>query len=126
MRKNFVIGFIVLTFMVLNLAASVSAAEKSVMPAATSMPTHTTATPTPQVTSVEGTVMNMNTLPSTPSLKLMLANGQPSLIQLDRLTTTVWKGSQSIDLTQLAAGQKVKVRYTAKNGKRVANSIEIK
>ncbi len=125
MKKNFTMGLI-LTFMVLGLAPLAFAVEKSVAPVTASMPTHTTATATPQVTSVEGTVVSIDMLSSTPTLKLTLASGQLSSVQLDRLATTVWKGSQPIGLTQLTAGQKVKVRCKAKNGKQIANSIEIK
>ena len=121
MEKNFTVG-LTLTFAVCCVTPLAFAVEKT---KALALPTHSTVKTTPQVTSIEGVITSVDVRSSVPSLKLTQTNGQLLVIQIDRPTTTVWKDAHPVSLIQLAMGQKAKIRYTTKNGKQVANSVEI-
>ena len=83
-----------------------------------------TSTPTPPITSTDGSVSALDLTGQTPRLTLTGTGGRSWTFHLDR-STTVWKGGQSLALNQLKVGERVRVRHRSKGGKKVVKSIEI-
>lgn len=73
---------------------------------------------------VEGSVMSLNQTPSLPILNLETADGEIVNVTIDKDTTVLLDNKVS-SLDQITVGQRVKVHYAIKNGKRVTNSIAI-
>gem|GEM_PF-2270965 len=87
------------------------------------MPTSSVSTSTPQIASAEGSVSDVDFQANT--LKLTASDGKFWTLTLDPKSTLVWKGGQILNLTDIKAGEQVKVRYTSKEGKQVAKSVDI-
>lgn len=89
-------------------------------------PTHSVSRPTPSIVSAEGRVVEANLKKKSPTLKIVEKEGSPSwTAALDWKWTAVWQKGQILKLTDLKKGQRVKLRYTEKRGRRSARSIEI-
>lgn len=81
--------------------------------------------PAPKVTSTEGSITAIDVQSAAPNLSVTGADGKAVAIQIDKLLTSVWKGTQKLTLAELKSGDKVKVRHTTKDGKEVAKTIEV-
>ena len=99
-------------------SGSTSAATPSSSPTLSS-------TPTPQSPAVVGSITALDLKSSAPSLKLAAADGKIWTLGLDPKTTVIWQEGKISTLDQLSVGQRVQVRYTAKDGKEIAKSIQI-
>ncbi len=84
----------------------------------------TSTTATPQIETAEGSLSGVDL--TTNSLKVTDSNGKIWNLAIDPKTTTAWKGSQPLALSQLKVGDQVKVRCASKNGRQICKSIEIR
>lgn len=83
-----------------------------------------TSTPTPPVTSRDGSISALDLTAHPPHLTLTETDGRLWVLDLDR-STTVWQEGQSLTLNELQVGERVRVRHRSKGGKEVVKSIEI-
>ena len=88
-------------------------------------PVSATSAPTPQILSVEGSVVSADLQSVAPTLKVSGPEGKTLTFLLDPKASTAWQNNQPIPLSQLKAGQRIKVRYASKEGKWWAKSIEV-
>ncbi|HNV87092.1 MAG TPA: hypothetical protein PKL97_09060 [Candidatus Omnitrophota bacterium] len=101
------------------------AAEAPAGTAPVAAPAKAVTAPVPAVKSTEGPIKALDIQSALPNLTLTGSDNKDVTIQIDKLLTTVWKGMQKLPLTDLKAGDKVKVRHTTKDGKEVAKTIEV-
>ena len=85
----------------------------------------TPSTSIPQITSITGSITELDLKAMSPSLTLTDAGGKVWTLALDPQLTSIWRNGQIGKLDALQVGQQVKVRYTSKAGKNVAKSITI-
>ena len=78
-----------------------------------------------QIASVEGVLSAMDWQSAAPSITVSGANGQSWTLWVDPQTTSVWNGAQISKLEALQSGDRIKVRYMAKDGTNWAKSIDI-
>lgn len=102
---------------------ALAAEEGSSMPQPAS--TSASSTPTPQILSAEGTISALDLQAASPSLQLTAADGKVWNVAVEPQATMVWRNGQMAKLDQLKAGERVKVRYTEKDGRHVAKSIQL-
>ena len=77
----------------------------------------------PQETSLTGAISAVDFKVN--SLRMTSPGGKEVTLMLDPKATTVWQGGKAGALTQLKVGERVTVRYAAREGKPMAKSIEI-
>ena len=80
---------------------------------------------TPELRTMEGSITDVDKTTPLPVLKLTHADGRLLEVSIDPMSTVVLQGRRATTLTQLEKGQKVKVSYQQKEGREVANAIEI-
>ncbi len=83
-----------------------------------------TAIPTPAVQTTEGTVSALDVQSATPWIKVKQTGGQEVTIQIEK-TSTAWKIGKQVAWADIKINDKVKARYTAKEGKETAKTVEI-
>ena len=118
-------AWLVLAALMLSSASTVFAADAAAPQVSAAAPAKAVTTPAPKVTSTEGSITAIDAQSATPNLAVTGADGKAVTIQIDKLLTSVWKGTSKLTLADLKAGDKVKVRHTAKDGKETAKTIEV-
>ena len=81
---------------------------------------------TPELRTMEGSITDMDMAAPLPVLKLAHLDGRLLEVSIDPMSTVILQGRRATTLTQLEKGQKVKVSYQQKEGREVANAIEIR
>jgi len=124
MKRNWKV-WLVLTLVVCGTVPAALAGEHPGTPMGSrkATPASSSSTPTPQISSAEGSISAIDL--QTNSLNLTTADGKIWTLALDPKTTLVWKGTEQAKLDNLKVGEKVKVRYVAKEGKQLARSVDI-
>lgn len=79
----------------------------------------------PELRTMEGSVSDVDMTAPLPVLKVANADGRLVELSIDPLSTVVLQDRQATTVAQLEKGQKVKVSYQQKEGREVANAIEI-
>ncbi len=129
MRQRSVSSCIICAAVVCGAAAVVSAAEQQGARPTTerkaTAPVSATATVIPQAKVAEGAITTLDLQAVSPTLTLTTAEGKTWTVAVDTKTTTVWQNAQIAKLDQLKVGDQVRVRYTTKDGKDVAKSIQL-
>ena len=85
----------------------------------------TTATSTPQVTAITGSITALDLKAMSPSLTLTDISGKSWMLTLDPQLTSIWRNGRIGKLDALKVGQQVKARYLSKGSQNVAKSITI-
>ena len=85
----------------------------------------TPSTRIPQITSITGSITELDLKAMSPSLTLTDISGKGWMLTLDPQLTSVWQDGQLGKLEALKVGQQVKARYLSKGGQNVAKSITI-
>lgn len=118
--KNSVFALI-LTATLFGVAPMVYAEGGTAAPAAVT----TSSVPTPEITTLDGTVSGLDAVSSMPWIKVKDASGKEEIVMLDAASSTAWKGGVKVTWADVKVGEKVKVRYTAKDGKSTVKTVEI-
>ncbi len=84
-----------------------------------------TSKPTPQILSVEGTVMAVDLKPPVRTLKLISSRGRNVVLVFDAKGAPVWHNGRQMEAFQLKQGALVRVRYLHHEDKNVIKSIEL-
>lgn len=107
---------------VVGLAAAGLAAEFWAVPRANS---RETVPGTPELRSAEGSIADLDMAAPLPILKIAHKDGRLLELSIDPISTVVLQDRRVTSVAQLEKGQKVKVSYLQKDGREVANAIEI-
>ncbi len=81
--------------------------------------------PTLGLRTVEGAITEVQMAAALPVVKVSPADGEPLELAIDPISTVVLQDKRTTSVAQLEKGQKVKVSYQTKEGRVVANAIEI-
>jgi len=119
------LAWILVAAVIFGMAPVAFAAEAPAGTTPVAAPAKAVTAPVPAVKSTEGPIKALDLQSATPNLTVTGADSKDVVIQIDKLLTTVWKGMQKLPLTDLKAGDKVKVRHTTKDGKEMAKTIEV-
>ncbi len=126
MMKLSRMGWYLLGIAILALAQSASAEEQSTRALEQKLsPVSSSSIPTPAISTTEGLIKELSLKFFSPRLRLTESDGKAWTFQLDRKKTTVWKGTERLNLTKLKAGDRVRVRHTKKNKKEIAESVDL-
>lgn len=116
------IKWVMLGALVCGVAFTAEAAEKK---SASSSSAKKSTSASSQTMTAEGTISAIDLKAAPATVTVTAASGKAVSVIVDPLATQVLQNSAKASFDQLKAGQWVKVRYTAKNGKEVAKSIQI-
>ena len=127
-------AMLVMIGMVCGLLPAVVSAEPETQASKSIVPTNSASATTQKVMIATGSIATLDTKSEQPSIALTTTEGKTLTIALDSKTTTVWKEEKEISWnmlhlgqpdSQLKMGDRIKIRYTMKDGKNLAKSIEI-
>ncbi|OIO37699.1 MAG: hypothetical protein COT00_02420 [Candidatus Omnitrophica bacterium CG07_land_8_20_14_0_80_50_8] len=87
--------------------------------------TAVTSSSTPVIRTSAGTISALEVRSAAPWLKIKDLAGKESILMIDPISSSAWRGGNKSAWAELKVGEMVKVRHTEKGGSAVIKTVEI-